>query len=99
MTKEKTKPQPITVDMSEADLNRCSDRFLNAINEAQLKDGFSFDQVMTTLLLVMGGLMRKRGIKLLVNEPLRDALPPLYEGYRRFQKAERRRIILPHEMN
>ena len=52
----------------------------NAINDAQMK-GATIDEVLVGMMVMLGSAIKQRNATLLVDEPLRIALPPIVEGY------------------
>jgi hypothetical protein len=78
----------IKVDMTDEQMQDCTEDLVKAMNDSQQVKGYSIDQVLFAYLFVLGAALRQRGGVLLVNLPLKEALPPLALGYEAQCKAE-----------
>lgn len=70
-----------TVSVTHAQLEKASARLLQAMNAAQFEDGHTIDEVLMAALYVVGAGIRRRCAVLLMDAPLKQALPPLVAGY------------------
>ena len=62
-------------------LKMISKPILQVLNDLQFVSGFEIDEVMATALYIIGAGLKKRGVVLLLDAPLRAVLPPLVDGY------------------
>lgn len=70
-----------TVRMSNADLREVATLIMQAMNDAQFKSGRTIDEVLMATAFALGAGIAQRGGVLLLDTPLRRALPPLVSGY------------------
>lgn len=68
------------INMSNQKIKDVSQYILNAMNQAQA-DGYAIDDVITAAAFCTGVSIARRGGILPLDMPLRDALPPLTQGY------------------
>lgn len=81
----------VVVEVSAADIQRCGRYVSEAMNRAQQEGGYTLDQTLASAAFALGAAIAQRGAILHLEEPLRQALPPLVQGYetalRKFQQA------------
>lgn len=70
----------VEVRMTNADIRKIGDGVFDAMNAAQER-GYSLDQVIAATAYVLGSAIAQRGGVLLLDVPLKDALPLLSAGY------------------
>lgn len=70
----------VMIEVTQEKLQAIGEPIAAAVNEAQMK-GYSVDEVLTALMVFLGGAIRQRGAILHLDKPLREALPPIALGY------------------
>jgi len=68
------------INMSSRKIKDVSQYILDAMNQAQA-DGYTIDDAITAVAFCTGVAIARRGGILPLDMPLRDALPPLTQGY------------------
>ena len=71
----------VKLSITSSDMLKIGKRIIDAMNDAQTKDGFAIDDVLVATLYVLGGAIGQRGT-LQLDAPLTKALPPLVAGYK-----------------
>jgi hypothetical protein len=71
----------VIVEMTKTQMRACCEDLLAAMNKAQYEKGFTIDEVLMATAFLLGTSIKQRGGKLLLDAPLRRALPPLVAGY------------------
>jgi hypothetical protein len=75
-----------SVAMTGAEMRRCTEDIVKAMNDAQSVKGFTIDQVLMACGYMLGAGIRQRGGVLSLDAPLRRAFPPLVAGYEAAEK-------------
>lgn len=69
------------LSMSFNEMNKVAGRMLKALNDTQFIDGYTLDETLMVAMYIIGAGLKKRGVVLQINLPLKDALPPIVMGY------------------
>lgn len=70
----------LIIAMDQQKLQGITEPLSKAINKAQQK-GYTIDEVLVGLMVMLGSAIKQRGASLNTDAPLRDALPPIVHGY------------------
>lgn len=70
----------VQVEMTGERLQEITEPLSKAINQAQF-NGFTIDEVLVAMMVMLGSAIKQRGATLLIDAPVREALPPIALGY------------------
>lgn len=74
------KTKQVSIEISGDRLYEAARPIVAAMNKAQAQ-GFTLDEVLAATMYMVGAGIKQRGALLLVDAPLKVALPPLVQGY------------------
>lgn len=69
------------ISMSANEMNKAAARMLKALNDTQFIDGYTIDETLMVAMYIVGAGLKKRGVVLQIDLPLKAALPPIVSGY------------------
>jgi hypothetical protein len=76
------------ISMSRNEMSKAASRLLKAMNDMQFIDGYTLEQTLMVAMYVVGAGLKKRGVVLQIDLPLKIALAPIVDGYNAQAKRE-----------